>query len=310
MSTRSTRNNPVEEEPEEAKTDEMEVDKEEEEETKEEDKEEEEDAEGDDKEEEAVDNGGDEKKDTTEEDKEAEGEEADDDKEKNGDKDGEKEEEDAAEEKEEVETGEDKEDDKKADEEEDQGEGKENKEVTETPKDKEPKAEPAKVAQIILEPPPPAPLDPELVRQQELIDNTPRTTELEHALFDTLKRKENQVDRLSGEVMKLKAFISKRKQTYKRKRKDEGAPTRALSAYNIFVQDRFSRLAKENEKALNSADTDAVMKRVPPASLVASTGNQWKELNAEDKSHYEERCVCKRILILLQFNPRNFLTIR
>lgn len=290
MSTRSTRNNPVEEEPEEAKTDEMEVDKEEEETKEEEIKEE--DAEGDDKEEEAVDNGDDEKKDEKEEDKEAEGEEADDDKEKNGDKDdGEKEDEGAAEDKEE-ETAEDKEDDKKADEEEDQGEGKENKEVAETPKDKEPKAPPIKVNEIILPPPPPAPLDPELVKQQELIDNTPPTTELEHALFQTLKRKENQVDRLSGEVMKLKAFISKRKQTYKRKRKDEGAPTRALSAYNIFVQDRFSRLAKENEKALNSSDSDAVMKRVPPASLVATTGNQWKELNAEDKSHYEERCVC------------------
>mmetsp|Transcript_18008 Transcript_18008/g.27220 ORF Transcript_18008/g.27220 Transcript_18008/m.27220 type:complete len:492 (+) Transcript_18008:323-1798(+) len=137
--------------------------------------------------------------------------------------------------------------------------------------------------------PPLVPLDPEIIKQQEMIDNTPRTTELEHALYDVLKRKESQVDRLSGEISKLKAFISKRKQTYKRKRKDEGAPTRALSAYNIFVQDRFSKLAKENEQALASSDSDAQLKRVPPASLVASTGNQWKELSAEDKSLYEDR---------------------
>lgn len=136
---------------------------------------------------------------------------------------------------------------------------------------------------------PPAPMDPEILKQQELIDKTPRTTELEHALYECLMRKESQVERLSGEVTKLKAFISKRKQTYKRKRKDEGAPTRALSAYNIFVQDRFSKLAKENEQALKSSDSDAQLKRVPPASLVASTGNQWKELSAEEKTAYEER---------------------
>jgi HMG-box domain len=133
--------------------------------------------------------------------------------------------------------------------------------------------------------------DPEILRQQELIERSSRVTELEHALYDSLLRKDAQIERLSNEVIKLKAFISKRKQTYKRKRKDEGAPTRALSAYNIFVQDRFSKLAKENEQALNSADLDAQMRRVPPASLVASTGNQWKELTPEEKNEYEERYV-------------------
>jgi hypothetical protein len=133
--------------------------------------------------------------------------------------------------------------------------------------------------------------DPEIIRQQELIERSPRVTELEHALYDSLIRKDAQIERLSNEVIKLKAFISKRKQTYKRKRKDEGAPTRALSAYNIFVQDRFSKLAKENEQALNSTDLDAQMRRVPPASLVASTGNQWKELTPEEKNEYEERYV-------------------
>jgi hypothetical protein len=133
------------------------------------------------------------------------------------------------------------------------------------------------------------PMDPKTRAQLAFIQASEPTTELEIALSEALKRKEVHIERLSGEVHKLKAFISKRKQTYKRKRKDEGAPTRALSAYNIFVQDRFAALAKQNEDALNSADTDAVLKRVPPANLVASTGNQWKELSAEEKSKYEER---------------------
>lgn len=115
-------------------------------------------------------------------------------------------------------------------------------------------------------------LDPKVAGEMEYIKVTEPTTRLELALTDALKRKESHIERLSGEVQKLKAFISKRKQTYKRKRKDEGAPTRALSAYNIFVQDRFAQLAKENEAALKSADTDVQLKRVPPANLVASTG--------------------------------------
>jgi len=136
---------------------------------------------------------------------------------------------------------------------------------------------------------PEMPTDPKLQHDMEIIKNHEPSSELEQALTAVLSRKEKHIDRLSGEVQKLKAFISKRKQTYKRKRKDEGAPTRALSAYNIFVQDRFSRLAKENEQALRSADSDAQLKRVPPASLVASTGNEWKELPSEQKAAYEER---------------------
>lgn len=131
--------------------------------------------------------------------------------------------------------------------------------------------------------------DPRIAADLLYIQETEPTSRLEVALSEALKRKEAHIVRLSNEIQKLKAFISKRKQTYKRKRKDEGAPTRALSAYNIFVQDRFALLAKENETALNSADVDAQLKRVPPASLVASTGNAWKELSAEEKAKYEER---------------------
>jgi len=129
--------------------------------------------------------------------------------------------------------------------------------------------------------------DPEIARQKKLIEETEPTTELEQAQAAVLKSQKSQIDRLTVEVRKLKAFISKRKQTYKRKRKDEGAPTRALSAYNIFVQDRFAKLSRDNEIALQSDDTNAQLKRVPPASLVASTGNQWKELSADEKAKYE-----------------------
>lgn len=136
---------------------------------------------------------------------------------------------------------------------------------------------------------PEEPVDPETAAQNQLMQESTPTTPLEIALDAALKRKELHLQRLSAEIQKLKAFVSKRKQTYKRKRKDEGAPTRALSAYNIFIQDRFARLAKENEKALKSEDLDAQLKRVPPANLVASTGNEWKELPPEEKAKYEER---------------------
>jgi len=135
------------------------------------------------------------------------------------------------------------------------------------------------------------PVDPEIIAQAELVKNTEPTTALEIALASTLERKDAHIQRLTTEITKLRAFISKRKQVYKRKRKDEEAPRRALSAYNLFIKERFAQLAKENEEALKSTDADAVLKRVPPANLVARTGNEWKELPAEIKAKYEERYV-------------------
>lgn len=123
----------------------------------------------------------------------------------------------------------------------------------------------------------------------EVIKSSVPSTQLEHALTDTLTRKDLHILRLTNEIRKLKGFISKRKQTYKRKRKDDNAPRRALSGYNIFIQDRFKRLAKENETALKSTDSDAQLQRVPPANLVAATGNEWKDLPAEEKAKYDER---------------------
>lgn len=144
---------------------------------------------------------------------------------------------------------------------------------------------------MMKEPPDETPLDE--ATAQLLRDEVP-STPLEKAYADLLERKEQHILRLTNEIMKLKTFISKRKQTYKRKRKDDSAPTRALSAYNLFIKDRFAQLAKENEKALKSTDTEAQLKRVPPANLVASTGNQWKLLPAEEKAKYEERAKADR----------------
>lgn len=123
---------------------------------------------------------------------------------------------------------------------------------------------------------------------QELISKSVPTTPLEIALKAELERRTQHVDRLTAEVTKLKTFISKRKQTYKRKRKEEGAPRKSLSAYNLFVRERFAKLAKDNEAALKSADTDQQLKRVPPASQVAAAGNAWRALSAEEKSKYED----------------------
>ena len=132
-------------------------------------------------------------------------------------------------------------------------------------------------------------MDDKTRADMELIKSSVPTSQLEIALSDALAKRDAHILRLSNEIRKLKKFISKRKQTYKRKRKDDGAPTRALSGYNIFIQDRFKRLAKENENALKSTDSDAELQRVPPANLVAVTGNEWKDLPEEEKRKYDER---------------------
>lgn len=156
--------------------------------------------------------------------------------------------------------------------------------------------------------------DPVIIAQNELIDKSTPTSELEIALYAALARKEFHVSRLAREIQKLQKFITKRKQTYKRKRKEDNAPTRPLSAYNIYIQDRFALLAKENEKALKSDDVDAQMKRVPPANLVAATGNIWKELPLEEKQKYEERYVRTCFVLLLtpflsHRLPRTFVSL-
>jgi len=112
------------------------------------------------------------------------------------------------------------------------------------------------------------------------------STDLERKLFKTVTEQKQIISRMNSELSKLRKFIGKRKQSYKRKRKAGDVPTRALSAYNIFVRERFSKLASENEHALYSSDVGVELKRVPPATLVAKTGIQWKDLPEEEKGQY------------------------
>jgi hypothetical protein len=136
--------------------------------------------------------------------------------------------------------------------------------------------------------------DPQTIADRKTVGEHKPESTLEIALTRLLAGKEGHVAKLTNEIKKLKGFISKRKQTYKRKRKDEGAPTRALSAYNIFVQDQFAKLAKKNSAALQSTDTNAQLERVPPANLVASTGGVWKTLSDDEKEKYRVRAKSDR----------------
>lgn len=125
-------------------------------------------------------------------------------------------------------------------------------------------------------------------RFKEIIASTHPTTELEIALKAELDRilKHNEV--LITECAKLRGFVSKRKHSYKRKRKDENAPRKKLSGYNLFVRERFAKLAKENEDALKSADSGAELKRIPPAKNIVGSGHAWSRLSKEEKARYNE----------------------
>jgi len=130
--------------------------------------------------------------------------------------------------------------------------------------------------------------DPDHLHNHEVITNATPSTELEIALKAELDRQIRHNEVLVGECTKLRVFISKRKQTYKRKRKDEGAPRKKLSGYNLFVRERFAEIARANEDALRSADSGAELKRIPPASNIASSGHAWSQLSAEEKARYNE----------------------
>lgn len=132
------------------------------------------------------------------------------------------------------------------------------------------------------------PNDPDATRNREIITSSVPTTELEVALKAELDRQVQHNEMLVSECVKLRAFIAKRKQAYKRKRKDENAPRKKLSGYNLFIRERFAKLARENEEALKSADSSAELKRVPPASNIASSGHAWSLLSAEEKARYNE----------------------
>jgi len=134
---------------------------------------------------------------------------------------------------------------------------------------------------------------PDTVRNKEIIALSTPTTDLELALKAELNRQIHHNELLVGECTKLRGFISKRKQTYKRKRKDESAPRKKLSGYNLFVRERFAKIAKANEDALKNADSGAELKRIPPASNIASSGHAWSQLtriwNSNSSSNISNR---------------------
>ena len=78
--------------------------------------------------------------------------------------------------------------------------------------------------------------DADALVQEKIVKNSTPTTELEIALTKILERKEALIERLRIANTKMTKFVSKRKQTYKRKRKDDGAPVRALSGYNLYIR--------------------------------------------------------------------------
>jgi len=135
---------------------------------------------------------------------------------------------------------------------------------------------------------PPDAQSDDMIRHREIIANSIPRTELELALHAEYNRllKANAI--LTSECVKLRRFMTKRKQTYKRKRKDESAPRKKLSGYNLFVRERFAQLARENEDALKSADNAADLKRIPPSRNIASSGKAWSMLSAEEKARYND----------------------
>lgn len=127
-------------------------------------------------------------------------------------------------------------------------------------------------------------------------------TDLEKKLHKALRQQFAISDKLRKEVTKLQLFMTKRKQVYRRKRKDESAPTRPLSAYNIFVREHFNKLAKENEKALSSSNVDDQMKRIAPSTLVSEAGNSWRDLCPKKKKVYIERAKADKLRYKQEMN--------
>jgi hypothetical protein len=138
----------------------------------------------------------------------------------------------------------------------------------------------------------------------DIISSSTPSTPLEFALINELDRRTRHNELLINEVTRLREFLSKRKQTYRRKRTDVDAPRKKLSGYNVFVRERFAALARENEEALRmgvaTTTTSSAsgggggevvgggveLKRIPPASSISSTGKAWSMLSAEEKERY------------------------
>lgn len=130
--------------------------------------------------------------------------------------------------------------------------------------------------------------DPDRRRRRAIIADAAPSTDLEVALRAELDRQVRHNAVLAAECAKLRRFVSKRKQSYKRKRLDDAAPRKKLSGYNLFVRERFAAIARANEDALRSADSEKELTRTRPASNIASSGRAWSQLSAEEKARYNE----------------------
>ncbi|GFH57951.1 hypothetical protein CTEN210_14427 [Chaetoceros tenuissimus] len=138
------------------------------------------------------------------------------------------------------------------------------------------------------------PQDPEVKARRELIEKTEAKSELEIALKTELDIRKKQVETLRSELIHMKNFVSRRRQKYKRKRSNDKAPRKAMSAYNLFMQDRFRKIAKENKEVLLDASNCKNMERVEASSLVTKTGHEWSKLSLEQRQVYEERAKADR----------------
>jgi len=138
-------------------------------------------------------------------------------------------------------------------------------------------------------------LEPNDIRNREIINDITPKSELEVALTSELHRLTRQNELLSQECTRLRGCFTSsttttnakknifRKQiNYKRKRKDESAPRKVLSGYNLFVRERYAKIAKDNEEAMKSGAKQMVN------TNISSSGKAWNMLTTEEKEKYNQ----------------------
>ena len=137
-------------------------------------------------------------------------------------------------------------------------------------------------------------LEPNDIRNREIINDSTPKSELEVALTSELHRLTRQNELLSQECTRLRGCFTSstttnakknifRKQiNYKRKRKDESAPRKVLSGYNLFVRERYAKIAKDNEEAMKSGAKQMVN------TNISSSGKAWNMLTTEEKEKYNQ----------------------
>ena len=139
-------------------------------------------------------------------------------------------------------------------------------------------------------------LEPNDIRNREIINDTTPKSELEVALTSELYRLTRQNELLSQECTRLRGCFTSSSSTttnakknifrkqinYKRKRKDESATRKVLSGYNLFVRERYAKIAKDNEEAMKSGAKQMVN------TNISSSGKAWNMLTTEEKEKYNQ----------------------